>query len=124
MPLKGRAKRNYNRMIRYGNWRQIYYNALGICEVCGEVADGLEIHEQSDGISVIEWHLVCEKCHLNIIHKDAGTEWIRRKYGSQLTQDVDVEVLEYGGLENWKQKYFIKDGLTNGNGIDIYKLPG
>ena len=128
MPLLGEAKklwdRNNHRTMRYGNWRQIYYNAMGICEVCEEAIDDLEIHEKTDGISVVEWHLVCVDCHLKVVHKDSPTEWIRRKYGSQLAQDINNEIIESGGTENWKRKFFIKDGQTNGDGLDIYKFSG
>uniref|UniRef100_A0A6M3KMJ9 Uncharacterized protein n=1 Tax=viral metagenome TaxID=1070528 RepID=A0A6M3KMJ9_9ZZZZ len=125
MPLKNEAKRlwdrNNNRTKRYGNWRQIYHNALGMCEICGEV-DNLEIHEETDGIAVIEWHILCTKCHLHIVHKDNKTEWINRKYSSRLAQDINLEIEKYGGLENWRQKFLLKDGLSNGNGIDLYKF--
>jgi hypothetical protein len=129
MALKGAAKRiwnrNYNRTKRYGNWRQIYYNANGICEVCGEAVDELEIHEETDGISVIAWFLVCMDCHLKKIHKDSPTDWIRRKYGSKLAPDINAEIIKYGGLENWKKNFNIKDGLKNGNNeIDLHKFQG
>ena len=112
MPLKGSAKRvwqrNYNRTLRYGNWRQIYHDFNGICYLCSAV-DDLEIHEETDGISVILWILLCIDCHLKKVHGDKPTEWIRRKFGSMLAMDINQEMVECGGLDEWKKKFNIKD---------------
>lgn len=113
MALKGRAKRNYNRTKRYGNWRQIYCDNDGMCQgtredgqPCGAV-DLLEIHEETDGISVIEWKLLCVSCHINLPgHRGNVTS---RHYPSKLAEDVNQEILEYGGLENWKKAFHIRE---------------
>jgi len=103
MPLKGRAKRNYNRTWRYGNWRQIYHDCLGMCQECGAV-DCLEIHEITDGISVIWWILLCVDCHSKLEHQGPN-----RRYLSKLSEDISEEILEYGGLENWKKAFRIRE---------------
>lgn len=105
MALKGRAKRNYNRTKRYGNWRQIYHNANGMCEKCGAV-DCLEIHEETDGISVISWHVFCVDCHCKL---EGSGDRSSRRYLSLLSEDINAEILECGGLENWKRINFVKE---------------
>ena len=101
MPLKGRAKRNRNRTVRYGNFRQIYYNFLGICAQpgCGAV-DNLEIHEETDGISEIKFVLLCIDCHCELEHQ-GGRE--SRRYLSMLSEDISAEMLEYGGLRTGRR---------------------
>lgn len=106
MALKGRAKRNYNRTKRYGNWRQIYYNDLGMCTECGAV-DLLEIHEETDGVSVISWKLLCVDCHCAL--KDHKGNPASRRYLSKLAEDIAEEMREYGGLENWKKAFHIRE---------------
>lgn len=106
MALKGRAKRNYNRTSRYGNWRQIYHNSLGMCAECGEV-DRLEIHEETDGISVISWRLLCVDCHCAL--EDHTGNPNSRRYLSKLSEDINIEIIEYGGLDNWEQAFRIKE---------------
>jgi|TARA_Y100000310_G_C20697691_1_gene826916 hypothetical protein len=109
MPLKGRAKRNYNRTIRYGNWRQIYHDNLGMCRKCGAV-DKLEIHEETDGIAVISWQLLCIDCHLELPgHRGDRSS---RRYLSKLQEDINAEVTDYGGLKNWKKAFNIKEGTN------------
>ena len=105
MPLKGRAKRNYNRTSRYGNWRQLYHDNLGMCQKCGAV-DCLEIHEETDGISVISWTLLCVDCHCKLEHQ-GGRE--SRRYLSRLSEDISEEISEYGGLEKWKKAFMIRE---------------
>ena len=113
MALKGRAKRNYNRTMRYGNWRQIYCDNDGMCqgiredgELCAAV-DALEIHEETDGISVISWKLLCILCHCALrSHKGDSTS---RRYASKLAEDIAEEMRECGGLENWKKAFHIRE---------------
>lgn len=120
MALKGEAKklwnRNYNRTKRYGKWRQIYYNAGGMCEQildngerCG-MTDNLEIHEECDGIAVIKWKILCLPCHLEV---EFDHNHLRRKYRSKLAEDISNEVKEYGGLKAWKRVFFIRENQTN-----------
>ena len=103
-------RRCNNRTKRYGNWRQLYHDALGICQAegCGSV-DNLEIHEETDGISVITWKILCMNCHLKREHGDINTNWIRRKYLSKLSDDINIEITKCRGLEEWKEYYNIKD---------------
>lgn len=82
-----------------------------MCEVCQDVHN-LDIHEETDGKTYIIYSLVCARCHIEVKHKDdiAGNLCHRnRKYLSQLSQDISDEIEEYGGLDNWKKAFHIKE---------------
>jgi hypothetical protein len=110
MPLIGDAKRqwdrNYRRSMRYGPWRQLFYNKWGMCEVCGTTSE-LDIHEVTVAIMVVEYHLLCLKDHIDGPHN--GKHYAYRKYISHLAEDVHRELVECGSIELWLSRYNVRD---------------
>lgn len=106
MPMSKRQQRNYNRGKRYGSgWRQVYYDADGVCQHCGS-PDKLEFHHSDKGLT-----LSCRDCHIKIDHEDeeAGKFTCHpHGYDSKLAEDIDAEVKPIG-LDNWKKLYGIKE---------------
>ncbi len=114
MPLTGDAKRRWDRnnvrTKRYGNWRQLFFDSMGMCETCGTTVE-LDIHEaHDDGVNetVTSYHLLCLHCHLDGVHNGSpNIEGRFRKYVSHLAEDVHREMLSCGSVENWMGTYHV-----------------
>jgi len=113
------------RTVRYGNWRQIYYDHDGICRRCG-VPFFLEFHEEFGNGSAMNCELFTVLC-CNICHGREHPEWIgrivvRQYQRSVLSEDIEREIEECGGLREWMSRYGITDrgdrGGSGGGGVD------
>lgn len=107
------CRRNYNRTVRHGNWRQIYVDCQGMCQysengndICGETRS-LEFHEifgedkKQEG-KMQQRILLCEYHHSLFEGHDLVKN---RYYPSMLSEDVSLEVLLCGGWKKWLEKY-------------------
>ena len=111
-PPRPEYQRKWARTRRYGNWRQIFLSADGMCQgkledggTCGETTN-LEFHEEYDGCMVKSVTLLCP-IHHQLRHIELGdTVTINpRAHRSCLQEDVQEEMEQCGGLEGWIRKY-------------------
>lgn len=106
MPLTGIRKRNSNRTRKYGpRWRQVYYDADGVCMLCGDT-DTLEFHHEEGSL-----RMVCRGCHVEVIHEGEQASHLSdqpKHLYSMLTEDINTEIKALG-LDKWKKLYRIVD---------------
>jgi hypothetical protein len=100
--VQKRHCRSQRRKWQHGNWRQIYYDNDGMCQICGGV-EHLEFHAPQRECNGTHRILVCYECHKH--HDENYPMKIDHSYElSMLHEDVEAEMAECGGLEQWKTK--------------------
>ena len=107
------AKRTY----RHGkNWRQVFINCGGMCINCYKT-EGLEFHEpfgenHNNWLKFQSRVLLCPSCHSeehgNIFREEA--RYIRR---SQLSEDIDIEIMMHGGYNQWIKDFNLEDTFAS-----------
>lgn len=104
-----------NRNKRYPNWRQVYYECMGICQypiidtVCG-ATESLEFHEvYKENGQVFCIVLLCNYHHFSV-HQGIVNP---RRFPSMLQIDIDIEMKLAGGLIEWKKKFNIIEKETD-----------
>jgi len=107
------CRRNYNRTVRHGNWRQVYVTCQGMCQysengngICGETRY-LEFHEifgeDKKGEGKMQQRVLMCQYHHSLL---PGHDLVKsRYYPSMLSEDVSLEVLLCGGWKKWLKKY-------------------
>lgn len=120
MPYKNKerralANRGYKRTYRHKDWRQVYVDCNGMCQfpvnggVCG-ATEFLEYHEPFGEINGQEVKfqqrvLLCPDHHAELEGEQVQDMIRNRWQGSMLQQDVALEILLFGGYQQWLDRY-------------------
>lgn len=124
-------RRGLDRTRRHGNWRQTYIDCGGQCIAqvngseypCGKT-EYLELHEvwgenQDNGKGKFQQRvLLCNLHHALVDDHCHQYTFIQGQYQlSQLTEDINLEILVVGGRIAWMEKYKLDDSRF---GIYLY----